>query len=85
MSVDRFEWVASRHVEFDADPLGREFEVQHIKVRRTAPKRGLQKLLVEEAEHGHWELKRLRRYRDGSSEVWLRRRVIRVRSTLTVA
>jgi len=78
---DRSEWVASRHVEAESDH-GRDFEVQHIKVRHTAPRKGLQKLLVEEAEHGHWELKRLRRYRDGSSEVWLRRRVIKVRSTL---
>lgn len=83
MPDERFEWVASRNVETLTE-AGRDFEVQHIKVRRTAPKKMLHKLLVEEAEHGAWELKRLRRYRDGSQEVWLRRRVIKVRSTLNL-
>ncbi len=42
----------------------------------------LRQLLTEEAERGGWELHRLRRYRDGSREVWVRRRIIRVRPTL---
>ena len=39
-------------------------------------------LLTEYAEHGRWELARLRLYPDGTRRVWLRRKVIRaVRTT----
>lgn len=38
--------------------------------------------LTEEAEYGRWELARTRRYLGGGKKVWMRRRIIRVRSTL---
>jgi hypothetical protein len=40
------------------------------------------RLLTEEAEYGRWELARTRLYIGGRRKVWLRRKVIRVSSTL---
>lgn len=39
--------------------------------------------LVEHAEYGKWELQRSIVYRGGMRRFWMRRRIIRVRSTLT--
>ena len=47
-------------------------------VSRTA----VRQLLTEHAEYGGWELTRLRRYRDGTRDVWIRRRIIRVPLTV---
>ncbi len=38
--------------------------------------------LTDEAEYGRWELARTRKYIGGGKKVWMRRRIIRVRSTL---
>ncbi|MCV7528547.1 DUF5703 family protein [Micrococcus luteus] len=38
--------------------------------------------LVEHAEYGQWELQRSVHYRDGARRYWMRRRVMRVASTL---
>lgn len=38
--------------------------------------------LVEHAEYGKWELQRSILYRGGTRKYWMRRRVMRVRSTL---
>lgn len=40
--------------------------------------------VVEHAEYGKWELQRTVLYRGGARRYWLRRRIIRVRSTLAV-
>jgi hypothetical protein len=40
-------------------------------------------MLTDQAEYGGWELARLRLYPDGTRKVELRRRIIRVRSTLS--
>jgi hypothetical protein len=40
--------------------------------------------VVEHAEYGKWELQRTVLYRGGARRYWLRRRIIRVRSTLDV-
>ncbi|WP_277246094.1 DUF5703 family protein [Micrococcus terreus] len=39
--------------------------------------------LVEHAEYGKWELQRSLVYRGGMRRFWMRRRIIRVRSTLS--
>ena len=39
-------------------------------------------LLTEQAEYGRWELARTLLYAGGKRRVWLRRKIIRVRSTL---
>ncbi|ROS74365.1 DUF5703 family protein [Cellulomonas sp. PhB143] len=49
--------------------------------RSTSPLAARQ-VLTEEAEYGRWELARTRLYLGGMRKVWLRRKIIRARSTL---
>ncbi|GAA1397285.1 DUF5703 family protein [Luteococcus peritonei] len=81
---DRISYIASRTISIESDH-GVDFEVQTVKLPYTASRNQVRKLLTEEAEYGRWELVRLRRYRDGSTTAWLRRKVIKVRSTLRTA
>ncbi|MEV4901389.1 DUF5703 family protein [Citricoccus sp. NPDC055426] len=41
--------------------------------------------VVEHAEYGKWELQRTVLYRGGARRYWMRRRIMRVRSTLTLS
>jgi hypothetical protein len=59
--------------EFDTLTLPRDFS-RHVVTR----------MLVERAEHGGWELDRLRIGTDGVRRVVLRRKIIRQRLTLLV-
>lgn len=77
----RLDYIASRRVDVESVG-GADFEVQTLRLPHTASRNQIRRLLTEEAEYGHWELVRLRRYRDGSTTAWLRRKVIKVRSTL---
>ena len=43
----------------------------------------VRRLLTDRAEYGGWELARLRLYPDGTRKVELRRKIIRIRPTLT--
>lgn len=61
---------------------GVEVEEQCLRLTRDVSRNQVSRLLTEQAEHNGWELARLRRYRDGSREVWLRRKVIRARLTV---
>lgn len=63
---------------------GVEYEIQQIRLPRSATRNQVRRLLTEQAQHEGWELSRLRRYRDGSREVWLRRKIIRARLTVLV-
>lgn len=56
-----------------------EYETRLLRFDHQLSRSALRRLLTDHAEHGGWELHRLRRYRDGSREVWLRRKIIRVR------
>lgn len=40
--------------------------------------------LVEHAEYGHWELQRSLLYRGGARRFWLRRKAMKVESTLVM-
>ncbi|MGM7667315.1 DUF5703 family protein [Microbacterium sp. A93] len=40
--------------------------------------------VVEHAEYGKWELRRTILYRGGARRYWMRRRIIRVQSTLSL-
>lgn len=84
MSTTPIGYVPARSVSIETID-GRDFEVQQVSLPHTATRNQVRKLLTEEAEYGHWELHRLRRYRDGSTRAWLRRKVIKVRSTLGAA
>ncbi|WP_353057956.1 DUF5703 family protein [Propionimicrobium sp. PCR01-08-3] len=61
---------------------GAEFEVGQINLPRWVTNKQVQRVLTDQAEHGGWELMRLRQYRDGSRQAWLRRKIIKVRPTL---
>jgi len=63
---------------------GVEYEVQRIRFARWLTRTQTRRILTERAQHEGWELWRMRRYRDGSREAWLRRRIIRARLTVFV-
>jgi len=59
--------------------LGRgvEWEFDKVTFSREFPRNVVTKLLVERAEHGGWELDRVRIASDGTRRVVLRRKIIR--------
>ena len=59
-----------------------EWEYQRVTLPRGTSRNVAQRLLTEAAEREHWELDRLRLYPDGRRKVVLRRRIMRVKSTL---
>ena len=59
-----------------------EYEFQRFSLPRTISRSAVRRLLTDQAEYGGWELARLRLFPDGTRKVELRRRIIRVRSTL---
>lgn len=59
-----------------------EYEFQRFQLPRTLSRSAVRRLLTDRAEYGGWELARLWLYPDGTRKVELRRRIIRVRSTL---
>ncbi|PWD52273.1 hypothetical protein C8046_01490 [Serinibacter arcticus] len=63
-----------------ADRATYEFRV--LTLPRTTSGGDVRRLLTDEAEYGRWELARTRIYIGGTRKVWLRRKVLRVTSTL---
>jgi hypothetical protein len=55
-----------------------EYEVERVRLGRHLSHKAVRQLLTDHAEYGGWELARLRRYRDGSRDVWIRRKIIRM-------
>ncbi len=74
-------WIASSSLSVERHG-GVDFEVRHIRLPHQTSRNAVRRLLTEQAEYGGWELMRLRRYRDGTRDAWLRRKIIRVRATL---
>lgn len=68
------------------NPLGRgvEWEFDKLLISREHSRNVVTRLLVERAEHGGWELDRVRVAPDGTRRVVLRRRIIRQRLTSPV-
>jgi hypothetical protein len=60
-----------------------DYEYQRLTMPRGTSRNAAQRALTEAAEYGRWELDRVRLFPDGTRKVVLRRRIIRVRSTLT--
>lgn len=58
------------------------YEFRVLNLPATTKRSELRQLLTDEAEYGRWELARHRVYLGGARKVWLRRKIIRVRSTL---
>ena len=65
-------------------PPGRgvEWEFETLVLPKDFSRNVVTRVLVERAEHGGWELDRLRVAPDGTRRVVLRRKIIRVRPTL---
>ncbi|GGP03566.1 DUF5703 family protein [Nonomuraea glycinis] len=59
-----------------------DYSYMDIFIPRDLSREAARQLLTEHAEYGQWELSRVRLYPDGSRRVRLRRRIMRVRSTL---
>ena len=53
------------------------WEFRELTLPRGTHRSVARSMLTEYAEHGRWELARLRLYPDGTRRVWLRRKVIR--------
>ncbi len=60
---------------------GVEWEFERLTIPRELSRNIVTKLLVERAEHGGWELDRVRISADGTRRVILRRKIIRQRLT----
>jgi hypothetical protein len=60
---------------------GVEYEFDKLTISRQLSRSAVTRLLVDRAEHGGWELDRLRLSPDGTRRVVLRRKIIRQRST----
>jgi len=60
---------------------GVEYEFDRLTISRELSRSAVTRLLVDRAEHGGWELDRLRLSPDGTRRVVLRRKIIRQRST----
>jgi hypothetical protein len=61
---------------------GVEYQVHRVRLDRHLSRHAVRQLLTDRAEYGGWELDRLRRYRDGTRDVWIRRKIIRVAASL---
>jgi hypothetical protein len=60
---------------------GVEYEFERLTISREFSRSHVTRMLVDRAEHGGWELDRLRLTPDGTRRVTLRRKIIRQRST----
>ena len=54
-----------------------EFSYRVVYLPRSTSRDAARRILTEHAEHGDWELARLRLYPDGSRKATLRRQIIR--------
>ena len=66
----------------DSPEAARQYEYRVLTIPRSTSRNDARRLLTDEAEYGRWELARTRLYAGGERRVWLRRKIIRVRSTL---
>ena len=63
---------------------GVEYEFERLTISREFSRSSVTRMLVDRAEHGGWELDRLRLSPVGTRRVVLRRKIIRQRSTYYV-
>ena len=61
---------------------GGQYEYRVVQIGREQSRNETRRLLTEEAEYGRWELARTLVFAGGRRKVWLRRKIIRVQSTL---
>jgi hypothetical protein len=58
---------------------GVEYEFERVTIPRQLSRNVVTRMLIDRAEHGGWELERLRLSPDGTRRVVLRRKIIRQR------
>jgi Family of unknown function (DUF5703) len=63
---------------------GVEYEFERLTISREFSRSAVTRMLVDRAEHGGWELDRLRLTPDGTRRVVLRRKIIRQRPTFLI-
>jgi|JI10StandDraft_1071094.scaffolds.fasta_scaffold73593_6 hypothetical protein len=69
----------ARFADLDVPRKSRvQWETREITMPRDTTRQEAKALLTEYAEYGHWELARLRLYRDGRRWALLRRRKMRI-------
>jgi hypothetical protein len=73
---------AVRRLRGDSVTQGGHYEYRVVSIPRSTSRSDTSRLLTDEAEYGRWELARVVLYVGGERKVWLRRKIIRVRSTL---
>ena len=61
---------------------GGEYEYRIVRLPPSTSRGDARRMLTEQAEYGRWELARTRLFAGGERKVWLRRKALRVRSTL---
>ena len=61
-----------------------EYEFQRLTISRDFTRNVVTRMLVDHAEHGGWELDRVRVLHDGTRKVILRRRIIRQRPAYSI-
>lgn len=69
----------ARRLEHRALRPGVEYEFERLLIPREESRSAVTRMLVDRAEHGGWELDRVRISHDGTRRVVLRRRIIRQR------
>jgi len=67
----------ARRQQNRALPAGVEYEFDKLLISRELSRSAVTRMLVERAEHGGWELDRVRIGADGTRRVVLRRKIIR--------
>lgn len=71
-----------RSLRGDLAAQSAQYEFRVLSLPRSTSPGDARKRLTDEAEYGRWELARVVLYVGGERKVTLRRRIIRVRSTL---
>jgi hypothetical protein len=62
-----------------------QWEFRELSLPRGTSRKAAHRTLTDHAEYGHWELARLRLYPDGTRKATLRRKILRVRRSLSTA
>ena len=76
---------AAGHTRTTWTAKGGEYEYRVLRLPPSTSGGDARRMLTEQAEYGRWELARTRLFAGGERKVWLRRKTIRVRSTLDFA
>ena len=76
------ETAAVRSLRRDPATQSAYYEFRVLSISRATSRSDASRRLTDEAEYGRWELARVVLYVGGERKVWLRRKIIRVHSTL---